>query len=370
MERNRNYDLLRVVGMLFVIYYHGHEKPFGGTPLLFHALMVLLAAGNGLFFMMSGRFNLQHRFTGPADYREFYAKKAITILFPYVVMSLVFTLWTSLTGQTAEPLRLGNYLRNAFLDLCYRNAATHLWFMYVLIGILVITPFLAKLFQSLKDYELKLFIGLCLCWNMVSTFLVQDGLVYRLLGGDPGAIQPGFAYDAFILSDWIDAFLFGYFAYRLIRKEMLSRIVAVGMVGFLTEVLGKTFLNDSYKNWDNFAPAYLVFFPMVYSLFVYGWKIRDNAFGKVIGFLAKHSYMIYLVHWYVNISIFEHRLIDTGIIGLNFILIGAATFAVSLGISIVLNELLFFPVEGRLTKWLRQQAEQWRKETDEKEKIS
>lgn len=352
MERNRNYDLLRVVGMLFVILYHVHEKPFTGTPVLFHALMVLLASGNGLFFMLSGRFHLEQCFDQPADYRIYYRKKAIGIVLPYVSMSLVFTGWTMLQSGGIATFSVGPYLRNALLDLSFRNASTHLWFMYVLIGILTILPFLAKLFQNLRDWELKLFAGLCLGWNFISTYLIQDGVLYRLLGGNLQEFEAGFAYDAFLLSDWIDAFLFGYLMHRLYRKEKRVWIYGLGIAGFLMEVCGRTLFGDYYRNWDNFAPAYLVFFPMVYAFFIYQVHVRDNAFGKLITFLSKHSYMVYLVHWYVNIYIYEHHWIASGHRFFDFLLTGALTFALSFGMAFVLNELVFFPLERYLKRRL------------------
>lgn len=73
--------------MFFVIAVHTSPKPLSWSPTFLTAFQMLLLTCNSNFYMMSGELNLQKRFEGPKDYKDYYVNKGISILFPYLAVT-------------------------------------------------------------------------------------------------------------------------------------------------------------------------------------------------------------------------------------------------------------------------------------------
>ena len=108
------------------------------------------------------------------------------------------------------------------------NSATHLWFMYPLIGMLISTPFLAKMFQTMKDQEIEIFFLVAILWNIVSIYLTLD-------------IGVGFSYSGWILSGYIIYYFAGYFCKRIINDNNKKIMYTLGIIGFIVSVFGRQF---------------------------------------------------------------------------------------------------------------------------------
>lgn len=92
-ERNYGLDLLRVFLCLCVIAIHSLAY-FGYMNHYFDMIFpVFLVATDGLFFMLSGYFNLYKEFNSTSDILKFYKKKIICVLLPFLGFVLFWTLW-------------------------------------------------------------------------------------------------------------------------------------------------------------------------------------------------------------------------------------------------------------------------------------
>ncbi len=91
MDRGREvrYDVIRVVAMLFVIAVHVNPKPFNSFPWFKDVFDYIIYTCNGMFFMLSGFFNMKKEFKTKEDYTVYYEKKVISILLPYVLMTFL-----------------------------------------------------------------------------------------------------------------------------------------------------------------------------------------------------------------------------------------------------------------------------------------
>ena len=85
-SRNSSLDFIRVMSMFFVIAVHTSPKPLSWSPTFLTAFQMLLLTCNSNFYMMSGELNLQKRFEGPKDYKDYYVNKGISILFPSITL--------------------------------------------------------------------------------------------------------------------------------------------------------------------------------------------------------------------------------------------------------------------------------------------
>ena len=91
MSRGRDvrYDVIRVTAMLFVIAVHVNPKPFNAFPWFKDIFDYIIYTCNGMFFMLSGLFNMKREFRTKEDYAVYYKKKLISIFLPYVLMTFL-----------------------------------------------------------------------------------------------------------------------------------------------------------------------------------------------------------------------------------------------------------------------------------------
>lgn len=147
MERKVNYDLMRVISMIFVIMIHVPSKPLAGHVIFSKMLITVLFLCNSLFFMISGRFNLSHSFEQKNDYVVYYKKKSIAILLPYIIVTIILCVWNMCTNGIRTNANGMIYM--LYTDFMSTNSSIHLWFMYSLLGMLISAPFLAILLNLL-----------------------------------------------------------------------------------------------------------------------------------------------------------------------------------------------------------------------------
>lgn len=87
--------------------------------------------------MISGRFNLMKSFQSKEVYFRYYKSKFVTIFVPFCLAAAVIV-WSEHQFESNLVLYIKKCIE-AFFNV---NASTHLWFMYVMIGLLVSAPFL------------------------------------------------------------------------------------------------------------------------------------------------------------------------------------------------------------------------------------
>ena len=170
--RNYGLDLLKVFLCLCVItihslYYFGNMNPYFDM-----AFPVFLVATDGLFFMLSGYFNLYKEFNSASDILNFYKKKIIYVLLPFLGFVLFWTVWDYL--HEFDSFELMNVLRIYYEAVMGSAANGHLWFMYPLFGMLLSTPFLSKMLHNTDDRELKILWRVAIGFNIVAYILCGD----------------------------------------------------------------------------------------------------------------------------------------------------------------------------------------------------
>ena len=74
-ERDVRYDVIRVVAMMFVIAVHVNPKPFNSIPWFKDVFDYIIYTCNGMFFMLSGLFNMKRDFSSKEDYKIYYQKR-------------------------------------------------------------------------------------------------------------------------------------------------------------------------------------------------------------------------------------------------------------------------------------------------------
>jgi len=90
------------------------------------------------------------------DAGEFFRRRAVRVLVPFVLWSLFYAFWWG------EPL---SNLKDLALNFNY--AAGHLWFIYMLVGLYVIMPLLSPWAEKVGKKELQVYLGIWLFTTVI-----------------------------------------------------------------------------------------------------------------------------------------------------------------------------------------------------------
>lgn len=334
-ERNINQDLIRVLSMLCVIAVHTYPKPLASNVIFTTIFMNLLFTCNGNFYMLSGHLNLRGRFETKRDYQNYYAKKFISIIIPFFLISCAMAVYELLT-KGAEEITLLVLVKKIYVMFMSENIKIHLWFIYPLLGMLLAAPFLAKLFQAMSDWELKLLLWLALLWNTVSIYLTADWGI-------------GFSGCSWILVDWMLAFFAGYYSERVIGADNKRKWYVLGAVCFIINIVGMVLLQEKYMHGNDLAPLYVIFNIAFYSFLKNEIKINSGKVRSVIQFVARHSFTVYLIHWIVKLQI-TPMIVTAERATICFCESVIVTSVISLLLAFVIDTALLFPLQKALRR--------------------
>ena len=138
-------DITRIVAIFFVIVVHvSYQLVFKWGQIPFDWWMfgnIVDGASRtavSLFFMISGYLNLIH----PMPWKEYFQKRIPRILLLLVSWSLIHMILLAYTGQREYTLA------SAFEAILSGSVYDHLWFMYSLFGLYLITPVFWKLIEA------------------------------------------------------------------------------------------------------------------------------------------------------------------------------------------------------------------------------
>lgn len=286
MARGREirFDVIRVVAMLFVIAVHVNPKPFNSFPWFKDIFDYIIYTCNGMFFMLSGFFNMKKEFCTKEDYAIYYKKKVVSILLPYVLMT--FLLYGYDYYQSGRVFEVRAFLEETINQFTSLNSGQHLWFMYSLIGLVMSAPFFSKMLHAMSDWEIRLLFWLSIGWNAVSIYLIND------LGWN-------FHYGKWLMASWTIYYFLGYFHDRMIDESNKKRWYLFGGIGFLVTILWQYVLPIENHSDKDFAPAYTFFVIAMYTLLLNEVRIKWEPLKKIIGFVAKHSFTVYMIHYLI-----------------------------------------------------------------------
>lgn len=175
MKKREHYlDLIRCVAITLVIGAHTiapylNDPAYYGTRswTLLMVFNTLTRAAVQLFFMISGYLML--RSSAKEDTLLFYKKRLPRLLIPLLCWNAVYTLYYArLEGRFPSLRELLDYLLN-------NGRAYHMWYVYTLLGIYLIAPFLRHIVRACGRRDLIILLILIMfpgaIRTMINTFL-------------------------------------------------------------------------------------------------------------------------------------------------------------------------------------------------------
>ena len=283
-QRDCRFELIRIIACVFVLGVHTMWilTPEMGIKGLYTKIVdTLFITCNPIFFMMSGKFALrQAEYTDDLQYFRFYLKKLAYLILPL----LVYMFFISATNLKMQTGSYSGLLYRFILDVISGHQATHLWFMYVLVGNVLMSPFTSRIFSSISRCGAIIFISILLLTNCAIAY-------------SPYFFSTSFASWVNPFVGWSMYFYLGACVDKIFTDKKSVKILTIaGIIAFLI-IMWKKYA-FSYLNFiHDYMPSFTIFALMIYVLLIRMKVDFSEKSASIIRFLGAQSFGIYLIHF-------------------------------------------------------------------------
>ena len=227
--------------------------------------------------MLSGRLNM--RVLQEGEWRSYYGKKDRGILLPTLVFLLIYTV-RDLFPAFVSP---GFFLKTLALNSLGAMSHGIFWFAFKLFGMVLVAPFLAPALTQSSGELRRAFFLLCALWTASCFISANTGIEF----GWQFPIKDHFAF--FCIGALIEDSRLN----SLSNKQLL-------LLAFFAALANGVI---AYFGWSSgsfdISPLYAIAALCLYLLFQRLDIKGGSAVDVVLAFLSKHSFGIYLMHWFV-----------------------------------------------------------------------
>ncbi|MGO4412128.1 acyltransferase [Cupriavidus sp. KB_39] len=280
MTRQKYLDYLRAFSAICVIGIHTHgpffQKPaiWSPTGIAGGIMDTTVRVGLPLFFMLSGALLLAKPYDSVS---RFYLKRFPKILIPFVLYSAAYYVYVH-TVEKPSPMSFSDLV----IALVREPQFYHLWFVYSLIGLYFIAPFLSIAISRVPTRTLWTGILVLLAILQVRQFSHLAGI------GINGAL--------FLVSPWLLYFVGGYAITRLDAHQYSLAFFGLTVFGFISTFFARA-AHLQIGIFDQGLNMYALAFG-VFGLFMGAKHLpADGAIlDRLMSTISKYSYEIYLVH--------------------------------------------------------------------------
>ncbi|WKA57832.1 acyltransferase family protein [Planococcus shenhongbingii] len=324
-QRIHYMDWLRVISIFVVVGIHVVSKIINSGSYTEWEWQYANAIDSALrwcvpvFFMLSGALLLTRRPDEPVG--EFLKKRLAKALIPLVFWSGVYTAYNIF--EKGESYTIWEMIKLFLSDDVYY----HLWFLYVIIGLYVMAPFLRILVHHLSQ---KAFLYFLIFWFVYSGVLPFAPKFF----GFELAIPAG------MFEPYIGYFMLGAYLYLYpLSKKSLPLLGFLAIIGYFITFFGTSLLTERRGEFDDFFYEHYRPNALAITLFIYvgfqhlAAKIKPNRWITRMSTATLGIYVIHpLIQTYLHKIFGINEMTGTPIIGipLVWILIFFLSFAIIL----------------------------------------
>lgn len=337
-ERDCHYELIRLLACFFVLGVHTMwiiAPDMGIKGLYTRMIDTIFVLCNPIFFMISGKFALnQDDYVDDMQYVRFYIKKIA-----YLILPLLFYMFLlSAHNLKTETGSYSGLFHRFIVDSISGHSVSHFWFMYVLVGNVLMSPFTSKIFSSISRFGAIIFISILLLTNCAIAY-------------SPYLFSVPFSAWINPFVGWSMYFYLGACVEKIFTdKQSIKLISILGLIGFLIIILKK--YEFSYQNHiHDYMPSFTLF-----SLWIYVWLTRlkfsfsENT-AYLIRFFASQSFGIYLIHFPIVFIMQGHFKCPTWCPDILFQYVYIIViFVISFIFSLIVNTLILKPIQKQCDK--------------------
>lgn len=317
-ERLYQYDVVRAVAIFFVVGVHSLavvNTDSMATSVYYWIFQTVFFTGNAMFFMLSGKFNLREK-TSDDSVKRYYYNKARNILLPVIVVFLIRTLYDLYPNWDFSA-----YAKNFVVNFVYGYSSIEYWFVFLLMGFLLVAPFLGHAFSRLSKLEIKIFVFLGLAYHLVLLILDNRGTP---LGW------------SFFFSGFAFTFCLGALVEQIVSTNKWFKILEVLAVVSLAITVYLMYIGMRADIHDQ-SPFYTILAVGIYMALL-RWGSTRKKESRLVSCAAKHSFSIYLIHMMILLPV--TRLLPLFPGGWSIVChvgVTVAVFAASLALAVLLD---------------------------------
>ena len=295
-------DILRIFSMFSVVGLHtvADNLRFYRLTTNWHFANIvtsLLSIAVPVFFMISGALILSSPKAASLKYT--YKKRLTKILVPFLVWSLLAILYYFLIGYFFYGKKV-NFEPTIYrlTHLLGQPVTIHLWFVYALVPLYILSPILKVLVDNMSEKTAKyaLFI-----WFFFSSVMLT---VARLV--DPEikeTVMLSYNYNLDFMDGYIGYFILGYYLHNTKRKFSCDILLSVIVICY-TLIFGGTWIyqnmcTDYFEGFKVYSGTFILVMSVAVFLFVKqlceNHEFKRGTLAR-IKFFSSVSYMVYLVH--------------------------------------------------------------------------
>lgn len=336
MERQKVYDYIRVLACLCIIGIHSTGRSSYEFNEIWEIVDYILhdffRISLPVFFLLSGALLLSGR--KQESVGEFYKRRFIKIVLPFFVYSLFYAVWVNQNFRLLDCFSVEtwkNIIKNILPGIkgtLETYQAVPLWFVYTIIGIYIVAPFLKVMLQNMDEKMLKtlavvLFVMRCIKNYVPVWFGLKIGVDY-------------------IFSGWILYFILGYIIIQPWMEKYYKWIAVSGALAFgISSVVYIVFPQNVSENYYDLAPHMIL---QACGLFILMYKsenviCKNEKVTKVVTILSKYTFSIYLLHSFTMREVIKSGILDrlTGNVIIRELLQILFTFIVSFVLAVAVD---------------------------------
>ncbi|MPM21039.1 O-acetyltransferase WecH [bioreactor metagenome] len=330
-------DVLKIFASFSVVFLHVAAGGWGSADIVSYEWKVfniydsMLRFGVPVFVMASGMFLL--RPVKNISIGDIYKKYIPRIVICFLSWSFLYAIYPVVSGKM--QFEQEKFLRE-FIFGHY-----HMWYLYMIVGLYIITPILRKIVQDKKSSEY--FIILSVVFAFVLPFAAK---VFQLKDFEMFVRK----FEVSMVLGYSGYFVLGYYMDTYELKSAARKIIyAAGIIGVAATAVFTSMTSLKSGKADGMFYSYLSPNVLVCSMAVFvffRYSVSKINFGtkslRAAGVLSACSFRIYLVHDFFNMFLYEW-----GISAMNYNpaisvpVIAALVFAMSFITSYIIGKIPF-----------------------------
>jgi surface polysaccharide O-acyltransferase-like enzyme len=330
-------DVLKIFASFSVVFLHVAAGGWGAAGIetyewnVFNIYDSMLRFGVPVFVMASGMFLLRPEKN--LIIRDIYKKYIPRIVICFLSWSFLYAIYPVVSGKV--QFEQERFLRE-FIFGHY-----HMWYLYMIVGLYIITPLLRKIVQDKKSAEY--FIILSVLFAFVLPFAAK---VFQLKDFEMFVRK----FEVSMVLGYTGYFVLGFYIDNYEIKSTGRKVIYMaGILGVVATAAFTSMISQKGGKADAMFYSYLSPNVLACSIAVFlffKYQVSKINFGntslKALGVLSACSFRIYLVHDFFNIFLY-----NAGISAMNYNpvlwvpVIAAAVFAMSFITSYIIGKIPF-----------------------------
>lgn len=294
-QRETELDLLRIIALFYVVCIHINARLVGqfqvfdfgwiGTKVWYMTWCV------PAFIMISGRFFLD--LNKKITIYNIYTKYIKRIVIAFVFWTTIYEIFDAIIGRI--KLNIFGHINNAISG----NSSSHFWFVFTIVGLYMIVPFLRTIAASkeLCEYYFLLYFFVQIARCFLQPLPILGGLIS--IGFEKSNFYFVFGYSAY--------FLYGYYAKRYsFSKKTEILIYIMGILSFIVSFAGNAYIALTASGDAEFFTRYTAPTTVLYSIAVYTFfvkRVSKHIFREkeveLLKIFTMYGFGMYLVHYMV-----------------------------------------------------------------------